>query len=72
MEHLDILDDAEEWLSLQPENVRTHSEKCHSWHPVCLVSRLCDEIKKLREINDALGATIVFKDMTIRELRDEQ
>ncbi len=36
----DIIADAREWLATQGDRVQTHSDKCHLWHPSCLVSRL--------------------------------
>lgn len=53
----DILADARVWLA--DEGVgermgRTHGEECHRWHLTCLVSRLADEIARLRDERDAL------------------
>jgi len=47
----DILTDARTWLDTlrRLENIGTHGEECHRWHLACLVSRLADEIARLRE-----------------------
>ena len=47
----DILTDARKWLETpgRLENIGTHGEECHRWHLACLVSRLTDEIARLRE-----------------------
>ena len=40
MSDVDLIADAREWLAAQGDRVQTHSDKCHLWHPACLVSRL--------------------------------
>ena len=48
----DILADARVWLAeegIGERMGRTHGEECHRWHLTCLVSRLADEIARLRE-----------------------
>ena len=52
----DILADARKWLDTpgRLENIGTHGEECHRWHLACLVSRLADEIARLREENETL------------------
>lgn len=42
----DIISDAREWLATQGDRVQTHSDKCHLWHPSCLVSRLLRELSR--------------------------
>jgi hypothetical protein len=43
---IDIIADAREWLSQQDTRPRTHCDRCHLWHPVCLVSRLVHELSR--------------------------
>jgi len=52
----DILTDAQTWLDTpgRLENIGTHGEECHRWHVRCLVSRLVDEVARLREERDTL------------------
>ncbi len=47
----DILADAREWLDTlrRLEDIGTHGEECHRWHLKCLVTRLADEVERLRE-----------------------
>jgi len=50
---IDILADARKWIDTPgrlacPTDI-THGEECHRWHLACLVSRLADEVEKLRE-----------------------
>ncbi len=44
----DIVSDAREWLDGYAGRESTHSAKCHGWHDACLISRLVDEIERLR------------------------
>ena len=44
----DLTADAKAWLAKQPQRTQTHGEECHRWHVRCLVSRLVDEIARLR------------------------
>ena len=69
----DIVADARQWLAdIGGERLRTHSGQCHKWHSTCLVLKLVreievqractatgrDEIARLRELVDGLGAAI--------------
>lgn len=46
----DIVTDARQWLQQRPPHDRTHSDACHLRHTECLVSRLVDEVLRLRGI----------------------
>jgi hypothetical protein len=46
---IDIIADAREWLATQGDRVQTHGDKCHRWHPACLVARLVREVERHRE-----------------------
>ena len=46
MSDIDLLADAREWLSQQDTRPRTHSARCHMWHPVCLVTKLVRELSR--------------------------
>jgi len=50
----DLTADAKAWLAKQPQRTQTHGEECHRWHVRCLVSRLVDEVARLREERDTL------------------
>jgi len=75
----DILTDARKWLDTpgRLENTGTHGEECHRWHLACLVSRLADEIARLREerrivawgIQFPEGEIVPFEDKQMAELR---
>jgi hypothetical protein len=69
----DIVADAKAWLAdIGGERLRTHSGDCHTRHTACLVEKLIrevevqractaagrDEISRLRELVDGLGAAI--------------
>jgi hypothetical protein len=68
----DIVADAKVWLADTVSRPRTHSAGCHHWHPECLVRKLIreielqracttagrEEIARLRELADGLGAAI--------------
>jgi len=56
----DILADAREWLDTpgRLENIGTHGEECHRWHLACLVSRLADEIVRLRGSLNVVAACL--------------
>lgn len=65
----DIVADARQWLAdIGGERLQTHSGNCHRWHTSCLVRKLIrevesqragrDEIARLRELVDGLGAAI--------------
>ena len=46
MSDIDLLADAREWLSQQDTRPRTHSARCHMWHPVCLVTKLVRDLSR--------------------------
>jgi hypothetical protein len=69
----DIVADARQWLAdIGGERLQTHSDNCHQWHSTCLVGKLIreievqractaagrDEITRLRDLVDGLGAAI--------------
>ena len=53
----DILADARRWIAddgLGETMGRSHDAECHERHLTCLVTRLADEVARLREERDAL------------------
>jgi hypothetical protein len=70
----DIVADAKAWLAdiKGGQRLQTHSGQCHKWHSTCLVGKLIreveaqractsagrDEIARLRDLVDGLGAAL--------------
>ena len=46
----DILADYREWRAAQPEQILTHSDRCHLWprHEHCLIHRVARELERTR------------------------
>jgi hypothetical protein len=64
MSDIDLLADAREWLSQQDTRPRTHCDRCHLWHPVCLVSRLVRLIDSRAGQTDHQGENLPERERT--------
>jgi hypothetical protein len=68
----DILADANAFIEGRHERLQTHSDRCHLWHPVCMVARLAREVERLRAENEDYRREVREQRLEIGGLREER